>query len=272
MGALLAIALLACSAAAARAEQRPGRFAKKIQVAPHLRLWIDCTGSGPVALADAGLGIPTEAWADVRRAAPHVRLCAFDRAGVGRSDVRSCRCGSLQRDVEDIHALIRAARLRLPLILVGHSTGGLDSLLYVRRYPADVSGLVLVDSPSESAPSPPPPGTLADGETQLEFVSGVRALRHAGRLGSLPMVILSHGKRAFSTKAAERSWTTMQRQLGADSTNTLRVIASQSGHLIQVDQPSLVAAALDEAATYFPARRPLRCIAAFAARHGRCVS
>jgi pimeloyl-ACP methyl ester carboxylesterase len=139
-----------------------------------------------------------------------VRFCAFDRAGVGRSDVRSCHCGSLERNVEDVHALISAAQLRRPVMLVGHSTGGLDALLYARRHRSEVAGLVLVDSPSESAPTPP--SALSDGSTQLDVGSGMRALRRASRLGRLPVVVLSHGRQSFSTLAAERGWTKMQRQ------------------------------------------------------------
>lgn len=235
-------------------------------MAPHVRLWLACTGSGPTVLADNGLGIPAQAWRAVRRSARGVRFCAFDRAGVGRSDARPCHCGTLEQSVEDVHALIRAARLDRPLILAGHSTGGLDALLYARRYPADVSALVLVDSPSESAP--PPKGPLADGKTQLDFSAGLRTLRHARRLGDLPIVVLSHGGRAFSTDEAERSWAAMQRQLAADSTNTLRIVALDSGHVIQVDQPSLVAAALEAAAT----RGRLHCVPAFTADRGPCVA
>jgi pimeloyl-ACP methyl ester carboxylesterase len=195
------------------------RFAKRVEVAPQLRLWVSCSGKGPVVVADGGLAIPTQAWARVRTDTRGVRFCAFDRAGVGRSDVRACRCGTLERNVDDIHALVRAAELKRPLILVGHSTGGLDALLYARRHRQDVDGLVLVDSPSEAAPAPPT--RLADGRTRLDFAAGLRELRHARALGDLPIVILRHGQRAFSTQAAERSWRAMQRQLARDSSNTL---------------------------------------------------
>lgn len=259
------VALAGCSE-----KRAPDHFAKGVRVAPGVRLWIECSGSGPVVLADGGLGIPTQTWADVRNQVLHVRFCAFDRAGVGRSDVRPCRCGTLERNVEDVHALIRAAGLGRPVILVGHSTGGLDSLLYARKYRSDVDGLVLVDSPSESAPAPPT--ALEDGRTRLDFRSGLSRLRRARDLGDLPILVLSHGRRTFSTRSAERSWTVMQRELAEDSSNTLRVVALDSRHLIQDDQPSLVAAALDEAAAFFPTKRGLRCLRTFAARRGRCVS
>ncbi len=229
------LALAGCSSSGA-AKRTPERFAAAVKVAPHVRLWIACSGAGPVVLADGGLGIPTEAWAGVRRSpwacpasarsiAPASVAATFApvvaEALSGTSRTFTCSSGG--------------AHLHPPIILVGHSTGGLDALLYARRYRSEVSGLVLVDSPSESVPVPPTP--LTDGSTQLEFASGLRELRRARRLDSLPILVLSHGTRAFSTLAAERSWTRMQRQLTADSSNTLRVIAVDSGHLIEFDQP-----------------------------------
>jgi len=240
-------------------------FGEKVETAGGAQLWLGCTGRGPVALADAGLSIPTQAWADVRKRVRHVRFCAFDRAGVGRSDARPCLCGSLQRNVADEHALVAAAHLERPMILVGHSTGGLDALLYARRYRSEVAALVLVDSPSETAPAPPG-GVLQDGGTRLELASGLRRLRRAGGLGDLPIIVLSHGKRAFTTQFAERSWTKMQGQLAADSSDALHVTAVRSGHLIQVDQPALVAAAIEAASR----GGSLRCGPVFRNAGGRC--
>ena len=63
----------------------------------------------------------------------------------------------------------------------------------------------------------------------------------------------------------------MQHELAGDSSNTLRVVALDSRHVIQDDQPGLVAAAIDEAASSFPEKRRLRCTPVFAANRGRCV-
>jgi pimeloyl-ACP methyl ester carboxylesterase len=47
-----------------------------------------------------------------------------------------------------MRALVKAARLKGPLTLVGHSLGGFNVKLYAALYPEEVAGLVLVD-PSE---------------------------------------------------------------------------------------------------------------------------
>ena len=63
----------------------------------------------------------------------------------------------------------------------------------------------------------------------------------------------------------------MQHELAGDSSNTLRIVALDSRHLIQDDQPGLVAAALEEAASSFRDAKQLRCSGALAAERGRCV-
>jgi len=52
-----------------------------------------------------------------------------------------------------LHALPAAADIRPPYILVGHSLGGLYVQMFARKYPREVSGVVLLDSSSPDAPS-----------------------------------------------------------------------------------------------------------------------
>ncbi len=46
----------------------------------------------------------------------------------------------------DLHALLGAARIRPPYVLLGASLGGAIADIYAARYPKDVAGMVLLDS------------------------------------------------------------------------------------------------------------------------------
>jgi pimeloyl-ACP methyl ester carboxylesterase len=53
--------------------------------------------------------------------------------------------------IADLHALIAAAGLDGPLVLVGASFGGMIVTYYAARYPQQVAGVVLLDVPAPSA-------------------------------------------------------------------------------------------------------------------------
>ncbi len=110
------------------------------------RINLFCLGTGePVVLLDAGFGSTTMAWRNVQGSiAKFSRACSYDRAGYGFSDPAR-RPSDARNTVEDLHALVAGGNLHKPLILVGHSEGGLYDLLYAETYPKDLAGLVLVD-------------------------------------------------------------------------------------------------------------------------------
>ncbi len=105
-----------------------------------------CLGSGaPTVILDSGAGQGTSAWSNVQAGiARTTRVCAFDRAGLGFSSP-----GPMPRDagamVDDQEAMLRAAGLTGPFVLVGHSLGGLNAQLYAFRSPEQVAGMVLID-------------------------------------------------------------------------------------------------------------------------------
>lgn len=110
------------------------------------RMNIYCTGSGsPTVILDSGLGGTTEDWYKVQGPiSAHTRVCSYDRAGMGFSDGAKSK-----RDpnavVSDLHALLRAAQVKPPYVLVGHSIAGLYEPLFADRYSSEVAGMVLVD-------------------------------------------------------------------------------------------------------------------------------
>lgn len=70
---------------------------------------------------------------------------AYNRSGYGRSDsIFTSRDGI--HIVEELRALLKSRGLNPPYVLVGHSYGGLLMQLFARKYPDEVSGLILVDS------------------------------------------------------------------------------------------------------------------------------
>jgi len=114
----------------------------------HLNLFCEGKG-GPVVVLESGLGAGAWAWRQVQGAiARDAQVCSYDRAGYfGSSPARDGRDAGAEAD--DLAALLKAARLPAPYVLVGHSYGGLIVRLYASRHPADVAGLVLLDPSAE---------------------------------------------------------------------------------------------------------------------------
>ncbi len=110
------------------------------------RMNIYCKGSGsPAVILDAGLGGDTTSWATVHPLiAAKTKTCAFDRAGLGFSD-GSHRPSTVRNSAEDLHALLTAAKVAPPYVLVGHSAAGMNIRVFADRYPDEVVGMVAVD-------------------------------------------------------------------------------------------------------------------------------
>jgi pimeloyl-ACP methyl ester carboxylesterase len=95
-----------------------------------------------------GLGGASAGWARITAPlAATTRVCAYDRAGQGWSDDAASPQDGVQ-SAEDLYTLLAAAGEHGPYVLVGHSTGGTHAMTYAARYPAQVAGLVLLDSSS----------------------------------------------------------------------------------------------------------------------------
>jgi pimeloyl-ACP methyl ester carboxylesterase len=122
----------------------------RIEIEPGRRINLLCMGSGKhTVLFDSGGSDWSVIWALVQpEVAKGARACAYDRAGMGHSDPAPIP-RSPAAIVEDLHKLIRAAGLKRPLVLVGHSLGGFNVKLYAALYPEDVAGMVLVDPAEE---------------------------------------------------------------------------------------------------------------------------
>lgn len=107
-----------------------------------------------------GMNSSIDDWNEVIRELSDVcRVICFHRAGCGESDPNPFGPSVIQT-VRDLQSLLVALQIYTPIILVGHSYGGLCVQRFAREYPDSVSGVVLIDSTSvdldrlDSLPTP----------------------------------------------------------------------------------------------------------------------
>ena len=112
----------------------------------HHQLHIEGSGA-PTVILEAGLGDTLAVWKDIQpRIATHcARTVSYTRAGYVGSDPANGPRDSATI-VEELRAELDRRNIRPPYVLVGHSLGGLYMQYFARNYPAEVTGLLLVDS------------------------------------------------------------------------------------------------------------------------------
>ena len=173
---LLALAL-ASSAAWPKAASAPGsEFAtpQRLVDIGGRRLALHCSGTGSptVVFESPSGGAGWEWWAVQPKVAAKTRACSYDRAGHGFSDA-SPRGADALNAVDDLHALLKAAGVAPPYVLVGNSFGGGAAQLFAWTHPDEVQGLVLVEPMHEDEnirADALTHGQVSEGEAQvIEF-------------------------------------------------------------------------------------------------------
>ncbi|XCA82131.1 alpha/beta hydrolase [Exiguobacterium mexicanum] len=95
-----------------------------------------------------GMGCSFEEWHEVtEKISVTNRVILYHRPGIGRSE-QSQRERNTEATVRELKELLHILNIDEPVILLGHSYGGLCAQHFAKRYPSDVAALVLVDSTS----------------------------------------------------------------------------------------------------------------------------
>jgi pimeloyl-ACP methyl ester carboxylesterase len=180
----------------------PGRL---VDVGGH-RLHIMCAGEGsPAVVIIPAIGAYSAAWRKVQDGlAVHTAVCVYDRPGLGWSDPVAA-WPSAAGMARDLHSLLETAQVAPPLVLAGHSMGGLVARMFAHMFPDEVTGLALVDSSHPEQDRRLPPGWLQDyrggklAEVALDFARplGLRRLRQGQPVDARAAFALSsRGRRA----------------------------------------------------------------------------
>src|SRR5438270_7443728 len=128
------------------ASQLPPRVGRAVDIGRRT-LNLYCSGQGsPTVILEPGGNSPGYSWLlQQSKMAAFTRTCWYDRAGVGWSDPPSSPRTSASI-VSDLHEALDRAGVLPPYVMAGGSVGGEYVHIYTARYPADVAGLVLIDS------------------------------------------------------------------------------------------------------------------------------
>jgi pimeloyl-ACP methyl ester carboxylesterase len=155
--------------------------------------------SGPTVVFEAGQGNDFTTWRLVAGpVAKFAHVVLYNRAGLGKSLPLMRKSTAVTADAvaTDLRALLTAADIPPPYILVGHSLGGLYVQMFARKYPGDVSGVVLLDSSSTDAPTELTtratlePGTAAYLEEEGVAESN-RQVANAGPFPNVPLTVIA---------------------------------------------------------------------------------
>ncbi len=117
------------------------------------RVHLYCTGevrtSQPTVILEAGSGDFSVDWSLVQpEVARFARVCSYDRAGAGWSDLGP-RPRTMHQVVWEVRTLLEKAGERPPFVLVGHSSCGWLVRVFTSMYRSEVAGLVLCESGDE---------------------------------------------------------------------------------------------------------------------------
>ena len=282
---LLAVALVS----AACTDGDSGHFSARVVAIGSARgMYLECAGAGsPTVVLIAGKGNRADTWQTTRtdpgnaqvsvfsRAAALSRVCAYDRPLTLGADGEPSRSDPVpapvtaREGVADLHALLAAAQVPGPYVLVGHSYGGLIARLYASDYRSAVAGVVLEDALAEGLYA----GLTAAQRDVLEAINlepervdtvgSFAQVIGAPRIASLPMVILTADRPpigaqdvasgalppAVTIAFVEALWgaqVAAQASLAALFPFAHHVTNTGSRHYIHLEQPQVVGDAIRE--------------------------
>lgn len=204
---------------------------------------------------DAGYGDFSKTWDSIIGDISMLSsVLIYDRAGLGKSEKISSPRTSREM-VKELKQLLIETKIKPPYILVGHSFGGINMRMFASEYQNEVCGIVLVDSTPEDYRERFLP-TMSQEFQQaynkqfvyegnyFEFMESLKQLKESKRKLNIPLIVLSAGKKAHYSKDSQELWNEMQGAILDISCDGELVIAENSAHYIQNDEPEVIVNAI----------------------------
>jgi pimeloyl-ACP methyl ester carboxylesterase len=215
----------------------------------------------PTVILESGMSGDHRTWARVQpQLAAASRVCVYDRAGIGESDEAEGTRTAADA-VDDLAALLEAAAIEPPYVLVGFSFGGLITQLFASTHPDAVAGLVLVESnhPLEQEQFEPhltpeqidvDRGFALDNPEGMDPFVSFEELQAAGPLPDVPLVVVTAGisegwPPGWDAETFDELRAAQQADLATFTRQGRQVIAEESTHHVPSRQPSIIMEAVE---------------------------
>jgi YVTN family beta-propeller protein len=227
-------------------------------------LFIRCLGAAhpeqPTVVLEAGAYDWSEHWLFVQLGLQaRGRVCAYDRAGLGRSDPGAePRTAGVIAD--DLWQALERSGIVGPYVLVAHGYGGLYARMFASRHRDVIRGLVLVDAVTPTFFDDAWPLLTDDQRSSIDesFTSDAQLggsrqsfeqVAAAGTLGDTPLVVIARDEARGGLGAElEALWRRHQRDELSLSSDSRFVVADGVGTSIPTDAPNLIVDAVDRIA------------------------
>jgi pimeloyl-ACP methyl ester carboxylesterase len=200
-------------------------------------MYYECSGAGsPTVVLDAGSPDTTATWRWVQpQIAGVTRVCAYDRAGLGESSPAPRGRRTAKTQVEELRALLTAARIPPPYVIVGHSWGGLLARIFAHVYPRKTAGVVLVDATTFPYLTPATAARLPRKRTRegIDIAAAIAESDAVTILHPIPLVVLGSNKPPLDAKLRHA-----QDEEATLSTDSINAVAKNSTHYIQRPAPA----------------------------------
>jgi pimeloyl-ACP methyl ester carboxylesterase len=256
-----------------------GQVTEMVDVGSH-RLEVFSHGDGaPTVVLEAALGYDASSWDSVF---PHISeftsVISYSRAGLGGSEPASSQRGYVEI-AEELHVLLDELAVPRPVVLVGHSIGGLSARVYTSLYPEEVAGLVLVDGTHErqfvalarimdgfwdsievtTREHNDSGGALAQEWNAWMEIAEAGRLPVSAELPSVPMAVITAavpGDTApWDWPEGGRIWRSLHDEWFNQTTLGLRIVTDRSDHQIPRNEPHLVVEAVRQVVEWVRAGR-----------------
>lgn len=248
-----------------------GDFSVKVDVGGY-SLYINVEGQRqnglPTVVFENGLACSCGYWDEVAwEIAKVTRVVTYDRINISQSDPvldRSKVDFTVEGTARRLHTLLKRTGVNGPVVLVGHSHGGVLSRGYQYLYPDQVKGIVFIDSSTEHIEEYLFPESDIEKILYNTYTGGtgipdemsvndglisdkqIDAAQTTDPLRNLPIVVLSGGNHMDPDPKFEARWADRQAYIAGLSDRSVHKIDANNGHTLQLENPPFVIDAIKE--------------------------